>query len=266
MIPHCESTGQRKRGRVDILIGLLLALFFLQSCGTRTRVILPAEEADIPEVLPDGRHISHSGKNGPMILDVATGEEVSVPEVDGMEWIGDGLFLGEKHHLEDNSWTYYVVNLQPVSVVELSVVSGKDLTSAIQASNSIYLLDSKTASGRYTLLLLNGEPSGQIVSGFYIDGVSNPDEWLAGRPYKTRTPPLVCGGGQRSPDGQYYYIYVSAERVQIYSQQGKLVNSISSSQLGCYGWAWDSSGVYVQSGHRNLRTGLLGPLLLLESK
>jgi len=257
-----HEIARQKRSNVAVLIGFLLLLFFLQSCGTQARVILPAKEAEVPELLPDGRHISHGKEGWAMILDVATGEDIPVPGVGGMTWIGDNLFYGETYHRETDTRTYYVINLQPLSVVELATLAEKNLSAAIQSADSIY--DLGTEGGTHRLLLLNSDSSGQVVQGYQVTGVSDLDELLAGRTCKKKAAPIRCSKKEISPDGQYYYQYISAAKVEVYSQQGKLVNSFSAFQLQCYGWAWDSSGVYIQSRERDRRTNLLGPLLLLE--
>jgi hypothetical protein len=50
--------------------------------------------------------------------------------------------------------------------------------------------------------------------------------------------------------------------LQIYSQEDKLVNSVTASDsadLFCHGWAWDSGGVYFQEVFTPHDVAVIGP-------
>jgi hypothetical protein len=101
-----------------------------------------------------------------------------------------------------------------------------------------------------------------VTAGYFIRGVRDLDTLLASVPYGT--PPLFtsCPVEKKvfSPNGRYYYYWSTA--LEIYSQQDKLLNSVYSKALHCFGWAWDSSGVYVQE-RRGGPTHDIGALQLL---
>lgn len=264
-----SSGGNTLRREMLKLAGIFMVSLILLSCDIqlgqiRARTILPAEEAHAVELLPDGRHILH----GASVLDMATGEDEHVPDVSGMEWIGDGLFYGSSGHVEVDERIKYVINWPSLSAVRLQELSEDKLPARIQEANLFYVFGSSTESGKYQLFILDTNPAGQVVQGYHIDGIEDPERWLGDRPYQTPAPPIECDWKQPvpSPNGRYYYDYVRGSSLQIYTQEGKLVNSISTSGLRCYGWAWDSSGVFVQERQLNVRYSYIGPLLLLEAE
>lgn len=279
--------GWRKRRFA--VAGLLFLLLVLSSgcicikveegplAGHRgARTILPAEKAWWIYVLPDGRRILYEmpsqGPGDPgrlMLLDVATGKEVLISKgMSWAEWLDDELLYGEGSSGSVRGPDYYyVVNLRPLSVVRLEALPGgaEALPRSIHEADSIYALVTDSENKKYRLLLLQRGPSGEVTQGYYAEDVRNLEVLLAGIPYRL-APPLVYNSV--SPDGQYYYACRTRDTLEmrIYSQRGDLLNSVvpHSYTLTCYGWAWDSSGVYFQEDGGWSRR--VGPLELLPVK
>jgi hypothetical protein len=248
---------------------LLLLLCIAQGCsplgGPTVRTILPADKADIIDFLPDGRYIVHASpsQSSVMLLDVATGQDVALPK--GVAWAGpldNDLLYGAS----DTGENQYVANVQPLEAVRLGpLVGGPDsLPAYTREADSIYAI--KTGIETYRLLLLERDPSGNVIGGYYVGGVRNLDTLLAGVAYKTPPPVLHCPWRERvpSPDGQYYY-YID-NGLRIYSQAGELLNTDAREHSRCYGWAWDSSGVFIQERNEGLGGSIIGPLQLLLAK
>jgi hypothetical protein len=195
-----------------------------------------------------------------MLLDVATGQDTPVPEGIGALPLDDQLLYGEKDSAGIRC--YYVVDLLSMVAVRLGPLPGgsEALVGHVREAESIYAL--KTGADKYRLLLLTRKSDGSVSQGYYVEDVRNLDTLLAGVRYGTppRVPPCPLDQEVFSPNGQYYY--VESEELRIYSPQGELLNSISGKYLHCYGWAWDSSGVYVQE-RRGGPTHDIGALQLL---
>ena len=245
-------------------VGLLFLLLSYLLCGCAplgvptTRTILPADKAVLLYFLPDGRRIVYTAPSQPsiMLLDVATGQSVPIPETAGVLPLDNDLLYGE-----DSSTGiryYYVVDLGPMAAIRLEPLPGgqEALPERIQEADSIYAIVTDSSLGKYTLLLLDRDSFGSVTEGYFIRGVRDLDTLLAGVPYGTPPPYRPCPGNEKvpSPDGRYYYILSGGLR--IYSQQGKLLNTDARKDSYCYGWAWDSSGVYVQES----KIGMFAPL------
>lgn len=268
-----EAMGRQTRDKAVAIAGLLFLLLTGSVLGcspfrsSRVSTILPGETAHFVSVLPDRRRILHAGPSHPIsLLDVSTGQDVPIPENVGAFPLDDELLYGWSE-----KWELYVVNLQPLTAVKLEPLPGglDALPGRAHETDSIYAIE--TGTDKYMLLLLERDLAGIVTAGYSVGVTGNLDTLLAGVPYKL--PPSLypyCPPHEKvpSPDGQYYYVNVPG--LQIFSRQGELLNSISASSgasLYCYGWAWDSSGVYVQE----IRVGMfllpdIGPLQLLLAK
>jgi len=273
---------RRKPARNIVMIGLFL-LFLLPGCtwGAPTplpprpptpgiETILPAGKAEQVYVLPDGRRVlfreEPPGYKSPlMLLDVATGQEVLVSEeMDWAEWLDKELLY--EHGTRVSGEDQYVVNLQPLAVVKLKWLpaDAEALPGHVQEADDVYAIatGSREGSRVYTLLIVERDPSGNVTRGYVTTEVRNLDTLLGDIPYKKppRHPYYNTNLSEYpSPDGQYYYTWVRGSSakpdiLQIYSQQGMLLNSVSASSsnwlLICHGWAWDSSGVYFQESRK----------------
>ena len=287
------TAWQRRQTRAPGIIGGLLLLLIVFSWGVQgctlsrptTRTILPADKAWWMSVLPDGRRIFfHPGKDSTrlMLLDTATGQETLVSENMALRgWLGDELVYGPAIDYRTEK-DYYVVDLTSLLVVKLErPADAEAIPGHVLEADAIYAIS--TGKRTYDLLLLRYDASGDVTGGYYVDGVRDLPVLLAGIPYKT--PPelpyslseTLPDGRTRlrdrfpSPDGRYYYTceYRGVEPgvLRIYSEQGELLNSVSATStwdIGCYGWAWDSSGVYFHMGADPIMGPLRsGPLELL---
>jgi len=267
-------------------MAIVLILLSLASCGgplpgsPKARTILSASDADRVDVLPDGRRILFWPKDSPsdlMMLDISTGERVRIAkDIDQARWLGDELLYGYQLTYTGIGYAYYVVNLQPLAVVGLETlaVGAESLPEGIRQADSIYAIVTGALNDKYLVLLLRLDMDRRAVGGYAVYDVHDPDALLAGYPYKI-IPPFVYNpsGEHPSPDGEYYYTYgAGANPLRIYSQRGQLRNFVgpSRSDLGliCYGWAWDSSGVFIQEFGQGPLIGErpIGPLQLLEVK
>jgi hypothetical protein len=259
------SREQRKHTMTAVATAGLLLLYWLQGCfSPQTKSILPAEKAEWVYVTPNGRWILfQEARHILKLLDPATGQEVLVSESGGTAyWLDDGLLHGGRSGTL--GWEYFIVNLEPFAVVNLASLRGEGATLSqhMCEADSVYAL--KTGTDKYTLLLLKREPDGSVSQGRYVQDVRDLDTLLAGVPYKVPPPLPVCPWGEEapSPDGESYFI--NSDALRIYSQQGELLNAISNDRLTCYGWAWDSSGVYIQERKAGMFVPLqVGPLQLL---
>lgn len=257
----------RSSPRVRLLF--LLLSYLLCGCTPlgvpTTRTILPADKAVLLYFLPDGRRIVYTAPSQPsiMLLDVATGQSVPVPENAGVLPLDDDLLYGE-----DSSTGiryYYVVDLGPMVAIRLEPLPGgmEALPRYAREADSIYAMVTDSSLGKYMLLFLQHDPVGDVTQGYYVSGVRDLDALLSGIPYKTPPPSFSCPWNEKvpSPDGRYYYILYGGLR--IYSHQGELLNTDSRKHLCCYGWAWDSSGVYVQERREGMIVSpQVGPLEL----
>lgn len=260
---RCKGSGSTRT--IISSFVLLLLLYWLQGCfSPQTKTILPAEQAEWVYVTPNGRWVLfQEARHILKLLDPATGQEVLVSESGIAVWLDDGLLEGERAGIL--GWEYFIVNLDPFEVVNLTSLPGgsSDLPRHIQGADSVYAF--MTGEESYTLLLLRRGPSGNVTEGYYVSGARDLDTLLAGVPYKVRPPSGPdCPWREEapSPNGRYYFI--NGKDMRIYSQQGKLLNAISNDHLTCYGWAWDSSGVYVQEQRGGMFVPRqVGPLQLL---
>jgi len=264
---HRKRRCQRSSSMRTIISSfvLLLLLYWLQGCfSPQTKTILPAEKAEWVYVTPNGRWILfQEARHMLKLLDPVTNQEILISNSGIAVWLDDGLLEGERTGTLGQE--YFIVNLEPVTVVNLTRPPGdsSDLPRHIQEADSVYAF--LTGEESYTLLLLRRGPSGKVTEGYYVSGARDLDTLLAGVLYKVRPPSgpdCPWREAAPSPDGRYYFI--NGEDMRIYSQQGELLNSISNDALVCYGWAWDSSGVYVQEQRGGMFVPRqVGPLQLL---
>jgi hypothetical protein len=280
------------------LISLMITLTLLRltSCGgplpgsPKARTILPASDVDRVDVLPDGRRIIFwptDATLGLMMLDISTGERVHISKgIYEARWLDDELLYGEgPTYTSTTEFAYYAINLRPLGVVRLEALAAgaASLPERIKEADSIYVVVTASLGSlgeEYLLLLLRLDADRRAVGGYAVYNVRNPDTLLAGHPYKTVPSkyPFPYGSSEEkhpSPDGNYYYIcghWYVGERLLVYSRQGELLNSATTSSSGliltCYGWAWDSSGVFFQETGSGPPIGerRIGPLQLLEVK
>jgi hypothetical protein len=215
--------------------------------------------------LPDGRRIVYTAPAQPaiMLLDVATGQSVPIPENAGVLPLDDNLLYGEDR--STGALYYWVADLGSMVAIRLEPLPGgqEALPGRIPEADSIYALETDTE--KYTLLLLTRDRDGNVSQGYFIGGVRGLETLLAGVPYKIPPPSEShCPWNEEvpSPDGRYYYILYGGLR--IYSRSGELLNTDARKHSYCYGWAWDSSGVYVQERRMGMTRPLqVGPLELL---
>lgn len=263
---------QRKMWTGIAAIAMLLFLLLLTSgCNEEegplpgypgAQTILPAEESERVYVLPDGRHIFFLTEAGMMLLDVATGQELPVPaDIHQVTWLDDGLLYGkgyDRSRTLESVDTHYVIYIQPLSVIELERLP-RDSDTLLQHARQAdiiyaYADPDLVGSKYYRLLLLRLDTSGKVTGGYVVQDADNPDVLLTGIPYQIPYHPYYRNDGFPrsapsfpSPDGKYYYTCPMQPALEVFTQEGELLNSVTvSHQVLCYGWAWDSSGVYFQ--------------------
>jgi hypothetical protein len=263
-----EVLGRRMCRQKTVAIGRWFLLLFLlssvQACSSfenpKVRTILPASKAAWIEILPDGRILYGRG-----LLDVTTGEDTPFPDELGAALLDDELLYGYGEKDVTGVRHHYIIDFRPMIVVWLESLpdSPVDLPAYIREADDIYVVVTDSVKKTYRLLLLQHDSAGNVSGGHYADGVRNLDLLLGDIPYKTPPPLPRCALDQKvpSPDGQYYYDLHT--ELRIFSQQGELLNSIAGGDLWCYGWAGDSSGVYIQEQRGDLFSHYVGPLELL---
>ncbi len=286
---------KQRRIRLDLLqpIGMAIALFSLLvvSCGgplpgsPQGRIVLPMPDADVVRVQPGGRLVifwSATPPEGLTVLDVSTEErEFISKDILRARWLDDELLYGEGFlPTTTQKLAYYVINLQPAAAVRLKPLDAgsESLPQRVAEADSIYTSAPGSANQKYLLLLLRLDADHRVIGGYVVEDVRSLNSLLADRSYKTAPPEFPYnkhGEKYPSPDGSYYYIcYGFFHALEIYSQQGELLSFAdpesrsSEPWLNCYGWAWDSHGVFFQEQASGPAIGnpYIGPLQLLEVK
>lgn len=276
------SKGPNRLGQVvivEVFLLLVLSGCYPQNISTHlpgVETILPSEDGNSVYVLPDGRRILFYTKGELWLLDVATRQElVAFQGVGSAQWLDDELAYGWKGSPDGKA--HYVLNLQLGTTVWLQPLQAGDefLARHIYGATSIYTIE--TGNNEHTLLLLQCDSAGNATGGYSVEKVHNLDALLNRIAYKGLPPALPFNAGGEnypSPDSQYYYTCDQGRVgvLRIYSQQAGFLSSASASSaypiLTCYGWAWDSSGVYFQTANPGgtIHEPRVGPFQLLRVK
>lgn len=237
--------------------------------------VLPAEKAEFVYAFPDGRRVLFRSVGDTLVLlDIASGQEVmTFSGIHQVYGIGDESAYGFGTPPGVSCEEACVIAPRQRSIVWLQTLSSKSLLlpQHIRDADDVLVIGDQFEG---LLLLLKQDSAGNVTGGdsvryYYADYVDNLSTLLAEVPHVTlpsvysSTPPYQK---HSSRDGQFYFTCTG--NLVIYSQQGELLNSISTPHtLRCYGWAWDNRGVLFQEqeSRGGLAAPVWGPLELLPA-
>lgn len=220
-----------------------LTIIVVSSCqlfeSANVRDVGPAIDVGYWALSPKGDKLIYNPNAKGVLLFPQTGEEHNFDCA--LRWLDNETLLC-RHYQKKFIVTTEDLKKIPLEDIEATTV---EVRSLLSHAEKIYYLEEDNA-----LYLLSRDVGANLVKGYAINNLQNPDSVLEGFDYISAPPHRPYGLPERrilSPDQKYYY-NMPGESLTIYKTENdeKVAEFKTESPyfLAAEGWASDSSGVY----------------------